>query len=176
MQDGAPVPDFVEQGFHLRYGKDAGDFRFKVMVFVTAVALLLFAATRYNALLAFAVSTAAIAYYFYPLIERKPRIGAGEYGVFIDGFGLVAWRAVADVRLVTLATRFEETHELQFHLKTSLSQALLADWRRLPIWRLLMKLPWSMTADNVVHIELAPFAPPPEYIHERFMRLWKYYR
>ena len=176
MQAEAPVPDFVERGFHLSYGKDAGDFRFNVMAILTVLAGILFAATGYNALLVFATAMGAAAYYFYPLIERKPRLGAGEYGVFIDGFGLIAWRAIGDIQLVTYASRFDETHELQFHLKTSLAQALMADWRRMPVWRLLMKLPWSMTPDNVVRIALAPFAPPPEDIQRQFMRLWKYYR
>jgi hypothetical protein len=65
---------------------------------------------------------------------------------------------------------------LQIRLKTSLDHALLADWRDLPIWRLLMKLPWTMSYDNVVRIELAPFASPPEDIHTQFYRLWRYYR
>ncbi len=176
MHADAPLPEFVERGFHLRYGKDAGDFRFNIMAILTVLMGVLFAATRYDAILVFAAVTGAAAYYFYPLMEKKPRIGAGEYGVFIDGFGLIAWRSIGDIQLVTLATRFDETHELQIHLKTSLGQALVADWRRLPVWRLLMKLPWSMTPDNVVRIALAPFAPPPEYIHGQFMRLWKYYR
>jgi hypothetical protein len=171
------TPEFVERGYHLAYGKDAGDFRFNVMVIFTLLLLAMFAGTGYGALLPFAVFTACTAYYFYPLKERKPRIGAGEYGVFIDGFGLIAWRAIGDIVLVTYASRFEETYELQFRLKMPLAQALLADWRRrLPIWRLLMKLPWSMTHDNTVRVALAPFAPPPEDIHRQFQRLWKYYR
>lgn len=174
--DAPSPPEFVQRGFHLAYARDAGDFRFNVMLFVMVLAIVLYAASGYDALLIFVVATGCAAYYFYPLKERKPRIGGGEYGVFIDGFGLIAWRAIGDVALVTYATRFEETHELQFHLKTSMAQALMADWRRLPVWRLLMKLPWSMTHDNVVRIALAPFAPPADEIHQHFVRLWKYYR
>jgi hypothetical protein len=177
MQAEAPLPSFVERSFNLAYGKDAGDFRFNVMVILTVVALVLFAAAGHSILLVFAALTGCVAYYFYPLIERKPRIGAGEYGVFVDGFGLIAWRAIGDIQLVTFASRFDETHELQLRLKTSLAQALMADWRRLPVWRLLMKLPWSMTHDNVVRIALEPFAPVlPEEIHRQFVRQWKYYR
>lgn len=171
-----PTPEFVERGFHLAYAKDAGDFRFNVMVIITVVAGAAFAGTGYNALLILSTLTGCAAYYFYPLKERKPRIGAGEYGVFIDGFGLIAWRAIGDIALVTYASRFEETHELQFRLKTSLSQALMADWRHMPVWRLLMKLPWAMGHDNAVRIALAPFAPPPDEIHQQFLRLWKFYR
>jgi hypothetical protein len=172
----APVPEFVERGYHLAYAKDAGDFRFNVMVILAVLAFGMFFATGYDAILVFGVATACVAYYFYPLKERKPRIGAGQYGIFIDGFGLISWRAIADIQQITYASRFNEEDELQLRLRIPLEQALLADWRRLPIWRLLMKLPWTMTYDNVVRIPLAPFAPPPEDIHRQFFRLWKYYR
>jgi hypothetical protein len=177
MQAEAKVPDFVERSFHLPYGPDAGDFRFNVMAILTALAAILFAATRYDSIVVIGAVTGCTAYYFYPLMEKKkPRIGGGQYGVFIDGFGLISWRAISDVKLITYATRFNEEHELQFHLRTSLDRALLADWRDLPIWRLLMKLPWTMSHENVVRIALAPFAPPPEDIHRVFDRLWRYYR
>jgi hypothetical protein len=176
MQSDAQVPEFVERGYHLAYGKDSGDFRFNVMAILAVLAFGMYAATRFDAILVFAVATACVAYYFYPLKERKPRIGAGQYGIFIDGFGLISWRAIADIQHVVFASRFSETDELQIRLKSSLDSALLADWRRLPIWRLLMKLPWTMTHDNVVRIPLAPFELPPEDIHRQFFRLWKHYR
>jgi hypothetical protein len=176
MQANAEVPEFIERGYHLPYGKDAGDFRFNVMAILTVLALGMFIATGYDALAAVGAATGCVAYYFYPLKERKPRIGAGQYGIFIDGFGLIAWRAIGDIQQVTFATRFSETDELQIRLKTSLDNALLVDWRDLPIWRLLMKLPWTMSHDNVVRIPLAPFASPPEDIQRQFSRLWKYYR
>jgi hypothetical protein len=176
MQAKVNVPEFVERGFHLAYGPDAGDFRFNVMAIVTGLAAALYWPTGYNALVVIGAVTACAAYYFYPLKEKKPRIGAGQYGVFIDGFGLIAWRAIGDVQLVTYATRFDEEHELQFRLTQPLSRALLVDWRDLPYWRLLMKLPWTMSHENVVRIPLAPFAPPPEDIHREFHRLWRYYR
>ena len=176
MQADAQVPEFVERGYHLPYGRDAGDFRFNVMAILTVLACGMFLATGYDALLVVGAATGCVSYYFYPLKERKPRIGAGQYGIFIDGFGLISWRAIGDIQQVTFATRFSETDELQIRLKASLDQALLVDWRDLPIWRLLMKLPWTMSHDNVVRIALAPFAPPPEDIHRQFDRLWKYYR
>jgi hypothetical protein len=177
MQAEAKVPDFIERSFHLPYGPDAGDFRFNVMAILTVLAAVLFFATGYNTLVVVGAATGCTAYYFWPLVDKKtPRIGGGQYGVFIDGFGLISWRAISDVQLITYATRFNEEHELQFRLRASLDRALLADWRALPVWRLLMKLPWTMTHENVVRIALAPFAPPPEDIHREFERLWKYYR
>lgn len=176
MQADGDVPKFVEQGFNLAYGKDAGDFRFNVMAVLTVLAFGLYAASGYAIILIIAAATGCTAYFFYPLKERKPRIGGGEYGVFIDGFGLISWRAINDIKIVTYANRFNESDELQFFLKVPLDRALLVDWRRLPIWRLLMKLPWTMTHDNVIRIPFEPFEVPAEDVLRHFMRLWKYYR
>jgi hypothetical protein len=156
MQAETQVPEYIERGYNLPYGRDAGDFRFNVMAIITVLAFGMFFATGYDALLVVGAATFCVAYYFWPLKERKPRIGAGQYGIFVDGFGLISWRAIGDIQHVTHATRFSETDELQIRLKISLDHALLADWRDLPVWRLLMKLPWTMTYDNVVRISLAP--------------------
>ncbi|MDZ4790382.1 MAG: hypothetical protein SGJ17_04120 [Hyphomicrobiales bacterium] len=166
------IPD---DGFSLAYSAESGDLRFNIMAFFAVIAIAFYLYTGYDALLAFAVATGCAAYYFYPLIEKKPRIGANQYGVFIDGFGLIAWRAIGDVGLSTYATRLLETTELQLRLVQPLDNALLVDWRKMPIWRVLMKLPWSMTYDNVVRISLEPFAPPPEEVHRTFVRMKKFY-
>jgi hypothetical protein len=95
--------------------------------------------------------------------------------VFIDGFGVIAWRAIGQISLSTYVSRLEEYNELHFKLIQPLDSALLADWRHMPVWRLLMKLPWSMTYDNVVRIKLEPFAPPPDEIVRTFQRMQKFY-
>ena len=66
--------------------------------------------------------------------------------------------------------------ELHIKLKQPVQSALLADWRRLRIWRLLMRLPWTMGYDNIVRINLQPFAPPADQIHRTIFRMWKFYR
>lgn len=164
-----------EDGYSLPYSEEAADLRFNVMAFVAVIALIFFIYTGYEWLLVVAVATGGSAYYFYPLTERKPRIGANQYGVFIDGFGLIAWRAIKDITLSTYVSRLEEYNELHIKLSQPLDRALLVDWRRMPIWRLLMKLPWSMTYDNVIRIRLEPFAPPPEDIARQFQRMLKFY-
>jgi hypothetical protein len=66
--------------------------------------------------------------------------------------------------------------ELHIKLKQPVNRALLVDWRRLPIWRLLMRLPWTMGYDNIVRINLQPFAAPPDEIIRTMQRMWRYYR
>ena len=83
------------------YGANRGGFRFYFMAFV---ALMCFGLLSRRAVAAScrSMASAAVAYYFYPLIEGRPRIGANEYGVFCDGLGLIPWREVNDVLLRTL--------------------------------------------------------------------------
>ena len=56
---------------------------------------------------------AAVTYYNVPLLERRPTIGANQYGIFIQGFGLIRWRAIDRIDLVEIAVRASTIHELQ---------------------------------------------------------------
>ena len=128
-------------------------------------------------LLALGFAGLATAYYFYPLVEaRKTRLGANEYGIFIEGFGLIAWRSIRKVELISTFVRTIEMHELQVQLNQPVSQALLADWRKLPFYRVLMRLPWVITADNTIRIGLDSFAQPPHTIHRTMEAMWRHYR
>ena len=119
----------------------------------------------------------AFAIYNFPLAEiGRPRIGANQYGVFIEGFGLVGWRAVDRISLIQIAVRASTSNELQISLKQPLTKALIADWRKMPWYRQLMRLPWRMTYDNTIRITLDPFDKTPEEIHRTFERMWRYYR
>ena len=101
------------------------------------------------------------AYYNYPLLETgKPRIGAGQYGIFAEGLGIVSWRAIKEINLLPIDIRGATSNELRITLSEPLDKALLADWRQRPIHRLLMRLPWGMAADNGLRIPLDVFDQP----------------
>jgi hypothetical protein len=176
MGSDAGSQDIAERGYILAYAKKAGNFNFNTMALLSAAMIVLFAATGYAPLLGLAVAAACVAYFYYPLKERTPRIGAGQYGIFIDGLGLISWRAVEAIERVAFTSRVARTYELQIHLRTPLETALLADWRKLPIWRLLMKLPWHMKRDNVIRIPLEPFEPPADEIRSKFVQYWDQFR
>jgi hypothetical protein len=103
-------------------------------------------------------------------------MGANQYGIFIQGLGLIRWRAIERIELVEVAVRASTIHELQIALKERLSSALVADWRQQRFYRSLMRLPWSMARTNVVGINLEPFNKEPEEVHRTLLRLWKHYR
>ncbi len=163
------------EGFYFAYGRDAGEFRFYVCAFVAlaALAALFMGGGPIAAVLA--VFFGGVAYHFFPLIEKsKARIGAGQYGIFIDGFGIIDWRAVKAIKLRRFAVRSIDNIELHIELSKPLDQALLQDWHKsLPLFRALMMLPWKMTPDGVVRIPLEPFGRDPNHIHARFMQTWR---
>ena len=164
-------------GYTVAYGQD--ETQFPIYVVAVAAAVLIAAAFVYGGtlLLALGVAAAAIAYYNYPLLETgRPRLGANEYGVFIEGFGVIRWSAIDRIDLVPIAVRVLTLHELQIGLKVPLGQALVSDWHKLPVYRLLMWLPWSMTHNNVIRVNLDPFDKEPDEIHRTLQRMWRYYR
>src|SRR5260370_13900205 len=124
-----------------------------------------------------AVAAASFTYYNIALLETgRPTIGANQYGIFIQAFGLIRWRAIERIDLVQIAERAMTVHELQIVLNAPLGSALVADWRKQPIYRLLMRLPWCMDHGGVVLVNLEPFDQPADGIHRTFLRMWRYYR
>lgn len=169
------LPSYLQEGFILSYNRGEAA-RFHALAAITAMTLAAWITWRWQILSATAIAAGCAAYYFFPFTERRPRLGANQYGLFIDGFGLIAWRAIGEVRLATYSVRTMEMEELHIKLKQPLRTALLADWRRLPIWRLLMRLPWSMENDGTIRVNLQPFNPPAEEIDAVIQRMWRYYR
>jgi len=175
--DSPPTPEEVmNRGFALPYGANRGGFRFYFMAFVTLMAFGFYASGGDRLFLPVGLAAGAVAYYFFPLIEGRPRIGANEYGIFCDGLGLIPWREVNDIMLKTFAVRNMANKELHIQLKRDLDHALIADWRRQPLYRILMKLPWQLGPENVIRVKLEPFSPEPEQIHSTMVRLWHFYR
>jgi hypothetical protein len=164
-------------GYSVAYGRD--DTYFPVYI-TAALALIFLTATWIMGALYWLVPAAAAAaftYYNIPLLESgRPTLGANQYGIFIQAFGLIRWRAVERIELVQIAERAMTVHELQIVLGTPLASALVVDWRKQPRWRRFMRLPWRMSHDNMVRIDVEPFDQPADQIHRTFLRMWRYYR
>lgn len=169
------LPVYLQEGFILAYGSEEAG-RFHALAAITAVATAAYAVYGYDLVLAVALLSGCGAYYYFPFTEKRPRLGANQYGLFIDGLGLIAWRSIAEMDIVTSTIRTIDIEELQIKLREPLGNALLVDWRRLPIWRLLMRLPWTMGHDTIIRVKLQPFAPPGQEILDTMQRMWRYYR
>jgi hypothetical protein len=169
------LPGYLQEGFILPYGR-AEAARFHVLAAITAATFAAWLTWHYQILSITAVLAGCSAYYFFPFTEGRPRIGANQYGLFVDGLGLIAWRAIGDISLVTYSVRTLEMDELHIRLQLPMNAALLVDWRRLPVWRLLMRLPWKMGYDEIVRINLQPFTPPADEITRTMQRMWRFYR
>lgn len=164
-------------GYRVAYGSDETQFPVYVMIVVSLGLFISFIYFGGFLLLAAFLAAAAVAFYNYPLIETgKARLGANEYGVFIDGFGMIHWRAIDKVDLVPIAVRVMTFNELQIGLKQPLQRALIADWRKMPLPRLLMRVPWKMTHENIIRVNLEVFDQEPDEIHRTIQRMWRYYR
>jgi hypothetical protein len=174
---GACVDERDVGGYSVTYNRD--EIQFPVYVIAALSLVLLFTAwvSGQTLWLVLFAATAGVTYYNYPLLEtRRPTLGANQYGIFIQGFGLIRWRAIDRIDVVEIAERANTIHELQIGLNMVLSRALVADWRKLPFYRSLMRLPWSMGRSNVVRVSLDPFSEAPQEIQRTLVRLWRYYR
>lgn len=163
-------------GYSVTYGREEIQTPVYVIAFIAAATLAAAIVTGATLWLVLGVAAAGITYYNVPLLERRPTMGANQYGVFIQGFGLIRWRAIERIDVVEIAVRASTIHELQIALNMRLSSALVADWRQQPFYRSLMRLPWTMARSNVVGVNLEPFNQEPEEIHRTLLRLWKHYR
>ncbi len=169
------LPPYLQEGLVLSYAKREAA-RFHALAAITAVTFAASLTWPYEIFSVVALLSGCSAYYFFPLTEARVRLGASQYALFIDGFGLIDWRGIGDVSLATYSIRTLEVHELQIKLQHPLTSVLLTDWRRLPLWRLLMRLPWTMGYDNIVRVNLQPFGPPPLEVQTVISRMWRYYR
>lgn len=163
-------------GYSVTYGREEIQAPVYVVAFIAAALLAAALTTGSTVALVLGVAAAGVAYYNVPVLERRPIVGANQYGIFIQGLGLIRWSAIDGIELVELAVRASTINELQISLKTRLSSALVADWRSQPFWRSLMRLPWSMSRSNVVGVNLEPFDKEPGEIHRTLVRLWRHYR
>lgn len=163
-------------GFAMGYAKGKGEARVYVAFALAALFGGFWITNRNEIALLFAILAFGVGFYFYPLVEAdRPRIGAGEHGIFIEGFGLIPWRSVQEISLSRSAVRSIEVCELHITLSRGLPGALAADWRSVPFYKRLMKLPWRVGRSDVVRINLEPFPGSPEEIIEAFRRRWRYF-
>ena len=105
-------------GYSVSYGRE--DVAFPVYVISVLAAAFLAAAwfTGLTIWLALGVAAAGYAYYNFPLLETgRPTMGANQYGIFIQAFGLIRWRAIDKIDLISIAERDTTIHELQIGLR-----------------------------------------------------------
>lgn len=164
-------------GYSVAYSRDSGEFPIYALAAVAAILSATAFITGEALWLALGTAAAGLTYYNLPLLDTgRPTIGANQYGVFIQAFGLIRWRSIERIELMPIHGGTMTVHELQIVLGAPVANALVADWRRQPFHRSLMRLPWRMLGGNVVRINVEPFDQPPDAIHRTLMRMSDYYR
>lgn len=164
-------------GYSVTYSRDNVEFPVYALAAVAAILVAVAFVTGRALWLALGAAAAGVTYYNLPLLDTgRPTIGANQYGIFIQALGLIPWRAIERIELVPIYQRTMVFHELHIVLGAPLANALVADWRKQPFHRSLMRLTWRMRGPNVVRINVEPFNQPPEAIHRTLVRMARYYR
>ena len=119
---GADVEERDAGGYSVTYGRDEIQAPVYFIAFLAAV--LLAAGLVWVSIVALALGVAAVgfAYYNFPLIERRPIVGANQYGLFIQGLGLIRCSAIYRIHLVEIAVLASTIHELQIAVTFSVGR------------------------------------------------------
>lgn len=177
MQDPLPVSQDHMHGYTLAYEREEIQFPVYVVAFIGGCFAVAGAALDLDILFALALVAFGYAYYNYPLLETgRQRLGAGQYGIFIEGLGIISWRAIKGIEMMPVGMRGSMTNELHITLLEPFDKALLADWRKRPLYRFLMRLPWSMASEDVIKIPVDVFDRPADEILHNFTRMMNFYR
>jgi hypothetical protein len=164
-------------GYTVAYEREEIQFPVYVVAFIGAVMATIGVAIDNIVLIALSLFAFGFAFYNFPLLETgKPRIGAGQYGVFAEGLGIVAWRSIKQIEMVGIDIRGTTSNELRITLEDTLDRALIADWRKRPFYRYLMRLPWTAAANNVIRVPLDVFDRPADEILHSFTRMMGFFR
>jgi hypothetical protein len=164
-------------GYTVAYEREEIQFPVYVVGLIGAVMATIGVAIDNIFLIALSLFAFGFAYYNFPLLETgKPRIGAGQYGVFAEGLGIIAWKSIKQIEMVPVDIRGSTSHELRVTLEESLDRALIADWRKRPFYRYLMRLPWNAASNDVIRVPLDVFDKPPDEIVHSFTRMMGFFR
>ncbi|MET1046095.1 MAG: hypothetical protein ABWX70_05260 [Hyphomicrobium sp.] len=164
-------------GYTVAYEREELSFPVYVVGFIGAVLATIGVAIDNVFLIALSLFAFGYAYYNFPLLETgKPRIGAGQYGIFAEGLGIMAWRSIKQIEMVPVEVRGSTSNELRITLEDPLDRALLVDWRKRPFYRFLMRLPWSARSAGVIRIPLDVFDKPADEIMHSFSRMMGFFR
>jgi hypothetical protein len=176
MQSAAVSQDDMH-GYTVAYEREEIQFPVYVVGFIGAVLGTIGFGIDNFVLMALSFFAFGFAYYNYPLLETgKPRVGAGQYGIFAEGLGILAWKSIKELDLVAVDIRGATSNELRITLEDPLDRALLADWRKRPFYRYLMRLPWGMRRGGIIRIPLDVFDRPADEIMHSFERMMSFYR
>jgi hypothetical protein len=172
----SPVSQDDMHGYTVAYEREEIQFPVYVVCLIGACLATIGFAIDNVILIALSLCALGFAYYNYPLLETgKPRIGAGQYGIFAEGLGIVAWRSIKKIELIAVDIRGSTSKELRITLEDPLDRALLVDWRRRPFYRFLMRLPWRISG-SIIRIPLDVFDRPADEIMQSFTRMMTFYK
>ena len=177
MQRAAPVSQDDISGYTVAYDRE--EIQFPVYILILVGAAMIAGGIAKGIVILFALGLCALgfAYHNFPLLETgRPRLGAGEYGMLLEGLGIISWRGIKSIDLVPVHGRGVIDLELHIDIRPPLDSALIADWRKRSPLRILMRLPWSMNGKTIVRVPLGILDRPAEEIHSALLGMLRFYR
>ena len=164
-------------GFTVAYEQE--ELQFPIYVLAGMAAAFLFEAINLPSYAFFVASLVLVAaiYHNAPLLETgTPRLSAGSKGLSIYSLGLVAWRSISAIELVSSSLRGAVYYEIRVTLNQPITTALVMDGRHLPLYRALMRRPWALVKPSTIRIPSDIFDLPAADIFKALTRAWKFYR
>lgn len=156
----APHRQAFSTGFKQRSGERMVYGGILVGLFALSVAIL------QESLTLFAVSAVAfaVAYYYWPLVQRtRAQLAVAERGLALTGLGVISWDAIRTADIIDQAVRSIRNAELHLSLSRPLPLAL-ARTERPSLGRQLMYRVWRVPQPDKVVIKLKPLHASPEEI------------
>jgi hypothetical protein len=169
--------DYRFDGYTVAYDRD--EIQFPVWILMILGAALLYVSLAKASFILLLVSglIGCFAFYSFPLLETgKTRLAANPDGLFIEGLGRVAWRAVAAIDVAEVMVRGSVYTEAEISLSEPLTTALLDDDRKMAPHRRFMRKPFYLKSGPKIRVPLDIFDRAPDDIISSLTRIWVYNR
>ena len=164
-------------GYTVAYDRD--EIQFPVWILMMLGAAVLYVSLAKASVILFLLSglIGCFAFYSFPLLETgKTRLAANPDGLFIEGLGLLAWRAVAAIDVAEVIVRGSVYTEAEISLSEPLTIALLDDDRKMAPHRWFMRKPFYLRSGPKVRVPLDIFDRAPDDIINSLTRIWVHNR
>jgi hypothetical protein len=164
-------------GYTVAY--DRHEIQFPVWILMMLGAALLYVSLAKASVILFLLSglIGCFAFYSFPLLETgKTRLAANPDGLFIEGLGLLAWRAVAAIDVAEVIVRGSVYTEAEISLSEPLTIALLDDDRKMAPHRRFMRKPFYLKSGPKIRVPLDIFDRAPDDIINSLTRIWVHNR
>lgn len=164
MHDSPPSAAPHRQAFATGFEQRSGEMMVYGGILIGLFALSVAIPRESLALFAVSAVAFAVAYYYWPLVQRtRTQLAVAERGLAVAGLGVISWDAIRTVDIIDRAVRSIRNAELHLSLSRPLPLAL-AETERPSLGQQFMYRIWRVPQPDRVVIKLEPLHASPEEI------------